>query len=423
MAVAAGLPLRKLDHNFNNAEGSILSFDQMQGLTMANPLWREFVGNRMALEKRYGELLCAYESAFVGYFGGYFPIDYRPSARDTMSPDTMVKLVVTLAELSPSEPSDASESPCTDEGDVLRRLGWEDVQARKPCWALLADTYAAVPASKGTLGKPTPRFSNYQNPHGRDPILIHTNGVSDGELADQVYEAREKGCIGIIVEIVEHQFSGRVLDPDVLRRLAAREEYVDAATPDVVFFGKATGAQGTAVTFGGQLLGRLGIAGSSRGGAVRRWQAQFHKPLPTADLVRATAALEGAVGGDFAVLSRVVGRAVRAYVLERTGANGHAVRPRDVLGGLGCLIFVRKDIAGELLVMGARTAGLWIPWVKWLPRLESDMSRSKVLEEVIGRSSRPAREELSRLLVQRGSKPSWCFWCGGRTTTRKDDWS
>ncbi|TDZ30538.1 hypothetical protein C8035_v002750 [Colletotrichum spinosum] len=149
MAVAAGLPLRKLDHNFNNAEGSILSFDQIQGLTMANPLWREFVGNRMALEKRYGELLYAYESAFV-YFGGYFPIDYRPSARDTMSPDSMVKFVVTLAELSPSEPSDASESPCTDEGDVLRRLGWEHVQARKPCWALLADTYAVVPASKGT---------------------------------------------------------------------------------------------------------------------------------------------------------------------------------------------------------------------------------------------------------------------------------
>lgn len=65
MAVPAGLPLRKLDHDFNNAEGSILSFDQMQALTMSNPLWREFVGNRMGLERRYGELLHAYEEAFT----------------------------------------------------------------------------------------------------------------------------------------------------------------------------------------------------------------------------------------------------------------------------------------------------------------------------------------------------------------------
>lgn len=64
MAFPAGLPLRKLDHNFNNGEGSVLSFDQMRSLTMANPLWREFIDNRLALERRYGKLLHLYEEKF-----------------------------------------------------------------------------------------------------------------------------------------------------------------------------------------------------------------------------------------------------------------------------------------------------------------------------------------------------------------------
>lgn len=63
--VPAGLPLRKLDHNFNNAEGSILTFDQIQSMSMSNPLWREFIGNRLGLEKRYGQLLHSYEESFA----------------------------------------------------------------------------------------------------------------------------------------------------------------------------------------------------------------------------------------------------------------------------------------------------------------------------------------------------------------------
>lgn len=78
------------------------------------------------------------------YFGGYRPIDYRHSSADTMDPDNIVKIILTLAEVPMSEPSDSSESPFTDEDDTLRRIGWEDIQAKKPRWALLADTYAAA---------------------------------------------------------------------------------------------------------------------------------------------------------------------------------------------------------------------------------------------------------------------------------------
>ncbi|KXH60528.1 hypothetical protein CNYM01_00005 [Colletotrichum nymphaeae SA-01] len=456
MAFPAGLPLRKLDHNFNNGEGSILSFDQMRSLTMANPLWREFINNRLALERRYGQLLHLYEEKFSNYFGGFMPIHYGTLTSSTMDPETVVKIILTVAELSMSESSESSESPFTDEDDTLKRLGWEDIQAKQPCWALLSDTSKSSlnPAKCSIINifaepKSSLKYSDSPKPYGSNPTLLHIDGVSDDELRDQLFVAREAGCIGIFIELVETQFNGRVLDPSLLSRLSVmcaeyqlllavdetltaircgapfcfqREEYFDVISPDLVFFGKATGSQGIAISFDGQFVKKFGLSGTSRGRAVRKWQNNFQKPLPTADLIQAMATIEIAVQGKFVMLSRIIGQSIRDFVLEQAAERGHEVTPPEILGGLESLIFVRKDIAGEMLVMGAKTAGSWIPWVKWLPRLEKDMTRSEVLEEIIGGSSGSAREELSNLLTKRGSKPTWCFWCGNRTTAKKDDW-
>ncbi|KAF4925451.1 hypothetical protein CGCVW01_v003572 [Colletotrichum viniferum] len=429
MAVPAGLPLRNLDHDFNNCDGSILCFEQMQSLTLHNPLWREYLGNRIGLERRYAELLHSYEESFAAYFGGFCPIDYGVTTSKTMNPDNIVKIILTLAEISMSESSDSSESPFTDEDDTLKRLGWDDIQVKRPRWALLSDTFAAAASTTVSSSvNPGLRFSSIQKSYGHDPILLHTGGVSDDELRDQIYEAKEQGCIGIIIEIVENQYNGRILDPGLLERLATlcaeeslllavdetltaircgapfsfhREEYCHVASPDIVFFGKATGIQGTAVDFDGQFLKRLGILGISRTVAVKRWQSQFQKPVATADLIHALATLDLTIRGNFTMVSQIIGSTIRSFILEQAEKRGHEVKPHDILGGLESLIFVRKDIAGEFLVMGAKTAGSWIPWVKWLPRLELDMSRGEVLDEIIGTASHQAREDLSEMLAQK----------------------
>ncbi|KAJ0163437.1 hypothetical protein CTA2_3011 [Colletotrichum tanaceti] len=443
MIVPAGLPLRKLDHNFNNAEGSILTFDQLQCLSMSNPLWREFIGNRLGLEKRYGQLLHSYEESFAKYFGGYIPIDYESSGSNIMDPGVVGKMILTLAELSMSE---SSESPFTDGDSTLKRMGWEDIQARKPRWALLSDTFATANASSKTASEESsPTFFTSQKRYGDEPVLLHM----DDELRDQICGAKERGCIGIVVEIVENQYNGRVMDPMTLKRLGSmctqehlllavdetltaircgapfsfqREEYFDAASPDLVFFGKAVSTRGTAIGFHGQFVQKLGLFGSSRGRVIGKWQSRFLEPIALIDLIQSLSAIDMAARGNLAMLSRVIGHAVRGFVLDKAKERGHEVEARDVLGGLESLIFVRKDVAGTMLVMGANTAGAWIPWVKWLPRLERDMSRSEILEETIGSGSRSAREELSKMLLRQGSKPSWCFWCGNRTTTKKSDW-
>nr|XP_036577808.1 uncharacterized protein CTRU02_12114 [Colletotrichum truncatum]KAF6784903.1 hypothetical protein CTRU02_12114 [Colletotrichum truncatum] len=433
LAIPASLTIRKLDHNFNNAEGNILFFDQIELLTMSNPLWREFIGNRMALERRYGALLQKYEEAFSNYFRGYFPMDYRSTGHDAMLPDSIVKLVLTLAEHSLSATSTSSDSASSDTKSIFEELGWEDVQAKNPCWALLSDTYAAaVEPPLGGSVKSGPRFFSSRKHHGNNPIVLHVDGVSDHELKNQLIEAKEKGCIGVMVEIIENNYSGRVLSIEILRRLAAlcaeenlllavdetltaircgspfsfqREEYFDLPSPDIVFFGRSIGVQGTAIAFDGQFLNRFGILEGSRQRAIRKWQSQFHKPLPTAELVQAISTLKILIQRNFTMLSRIIGQAIRTFILEQVAKKGQDFQSQDILGGLESLIFVRKDIAGEFLVMGAKTG-----------------QPSEVLEEVIGCSSEQAREDLSKLLLQKGAKPSWCFWCGNPTTSKKDDW-
>ncbi|KAG7123064.1 hypothetical protein HYQ44_020189 [Verticillium longisporum] len=52
----SGIPKQRLNHDLNSAWGAILCFDQLQAITPANPLWHEFVTNRLKLEKRQFEL-------------------------------------------------------------------------------------------------------------------------------------------------------------------------------------------------------------------------------------------------------------------------------------------------------------------------------------------------------------------------------
>lgn len=64
-AFPAGIPKRRLDHDLNSAWGSVLCFGQLQAITTANPLWQEFLVNRLAVESRYNEFLSLYTDSFA----------------------------------------------------------------------------------------------------------------------------------------------------------------------------------------------------------------------------------------------------------------------------------------------------------------------------------------------------------------------
>lgn len=277
--------------------------------------------------------------------------------------------------------------------------------------------------------------------------------MSQADLRATLEAAKEQGCIGVVVETVETQYNGRVLDPAHYKRarracaekglvfavdetLTAvrcgcpfsfqRGEYADTEPPDVVFFGRALAAQGAAVHFGAPLLRTLGFSGDDgRREAVKAWQRRGQtrpaRPLASAVLVQAMAAADLAAERELPMVSRAVGRAVREFVMRHVrglgvrDVQGEApVREQDVLGGLEAFVFVRKDVAAGLRVMGAGTAAQWMPWVRWFPRLEMDMASSGVLEAVVGRGSRASREGLAGVLSRADARPYWCFCCGNR---------
>ncbi|CRK29420.1 hypothetical protein BN1723_005441 [Verticillium longisporum] len=302
-----------------------------------------------------------------------------------------------------------------EEDTVLKLVGWNQKQANTPRWALLSDSYTAVANSPSSV----------------------------------IEDAKEGGCIGIIIEIVDGQYSGRAFDPVLLKRLRRvcaekqlilaadetltaircgapfafqREEYADVEPPDLAFFGRAMCAHGIAINFAAPFIRSLGIARSLQVQAVRHWQNKASKPVLTPVLVQALALVDLAVAGDFPVLSWQVGKAVRDFIVDAARKNGCQEHPQSFIGGLDSLIFVRKDIAEPLLVMGASTAGPWIPWVRWFPRLEVDMSKPAVIRSILGTASKETRQNLSRQMIDEGSKPKWCFWCGSKASNKKSTW-
>ncbi|KAG7131916.1 hypothetical protein HYQ46_009604 [Verticillium longisporum] len=180
-----------------------------------------------------------------------------------------------------------------EEDTVLKLLGWNQNQANTPRWALLSDSHTAAANSPSSVG--TPGTNPDKGHHcGSDPFFLNP-ASTQGDLRAQLENAKESGCIGIIVEIVDGQYSGRAFDPVLLKRmrrvcaekqliLAAdetltaircgapfafqREEYADVEPPDLAFFGRAMCAHGIAINFAAPFVRSLGIARSLQVQAV-----------------------------------------------------------------------------------------------------------------------------------------------------------
>ncbi|KAF3355080.1 hypothetical protein VdG1_04292 [Verticillium dahliae VDG1] len=212
----SGIPKQRLNHDLNSAWGAILCFDQLQAITPANPLWHQFVTNRLKLEKRYDELLAHFEAKFISFFKGFYPIDYQNSSTQAMNPVLTSKMILMLGRFILAK---GSNTPVhvVEEDTVLKLVGWNQKQASTPRWALLSDSYTAVANSPSSVG--TPGTNPDKGHHcGSDPFFLNPTS-SQGDLRAQLEDAKESGCIGIIIEIVDGQYSGRAFDPVLLKRL------------------------------------------------------------------------------------------------------------------------------------------------------------------------------------------------------------
>ena len=203
-----------------------------------------------------------------------------------------------------------------------------------------------------------------------------------------------------------------------------RTEYSKTKPPDLVFFGKALGLSGIGIDFGGAFARRFSLTeAAKRRKAIISWQGLVTRPVQLADLIEGLGILEMAVSKDWVARSRAIGGLIRQSIKDRLRADGEDGNSEDLFGGLECLIFVRREIATRFLVMSASLAGPWVPWVRWMPKLDEQMTDRCQLERYIfGSMSGPSREKLATELEGRNSKPLWCFWCGRTASVTKLDW-
>lgn len=264
------------------------------------------------------------------------------------------------------------------------------------------------------------------------------------------------------MEIVANTHSGAVITPPQLNALSAacaasglilaidetltaircgapfayqRHEYATLSIcPDLVFFGKALGVNGTGINFGGGYLQRLGIKDRIHARqAIIDWQNCVTQAVPLPVLIDALGVLEMAVAGDWIMRSRTIGGKLRKIVVTRARhmslhslsnamEENAVVQETEVLGGIDSFLFVHIRIAGSFLVMGASNPAPQAKWVRWLPRLDKKMMNEETLESIFSTEGANMRRMLSDRMERQGMKPVWCFWCGNRAINREIPW-
>ncbi|KAI3120206.1 hypothetical protein CBS147326_9554 [Penicillium roqueforti] len=308
-----------LDHDFHNFWGCILSVTELQDRPIADALATEYWENPVKCKRKYTK-----QYVVRTFFNGTLPISFHSHVSDALSPGTAMSMLLRLAIFSQCDtPESIHASSSLSRAQLASLLGFTELYVENPRWAVIEGAYAAGFGSLANLSAHAP-FRNHAT--GNLGIGINLVGHSTASFVIVLSEAKQQGCIGVIVEIVSNQSNGKITTPEEFRMLCEacretglllavdetitalrcgalsayqRSEYRDGPKPDLVFFGKALGAQGIGINFDGLLLSRLGIQSPLRKRqAVNDWQAIVTQPLYLPVLVDALGVLEMAVAGD-----------------------------------------------------------------------------------------------------------------------------
>jgi hypothetical protein len=400
------------------------------------------------------------------FFNGTLPISFHGHVTDAASPITVAGMLMRLALAAKCDGPDSIHSPAKlDRAGLASLLDWTEVNLETPRWAVIQDSYAGgfgcmvCRVQKSHHLQYPPRYVHLTNSEvlkanlsaqpafrdhatGSPAINVKVVGQSMADLSALLSIAKLQGCIGVVVEIVSNQFNGRVTTPKELHNLSQacrenglilvidetitalrcgapfahqRPEYKDIEKPDLVFFGKALGINGIGINFDGPYMRRLGIeAPSKKSQAIYDWQAVVTQPIYVPVLIDAIGVLEMAKAGDWVGRSKIIGQHLRDIALERArlltkdGARSEV----GIIGGLESFIFVHKDVAETFLVMGASNAGPWVRWVRWLPRMDRQLTDKLTVKSLMSNVGVSKRRYMSQCLEEEGLRPQWCFYCG-----------
>lgn len=303
---------------------------------------------------------------------------------------------------------------------------FEDESKSNPRVAITAGSYGA---GYGCLAYNAVMESNRLVANGPRPIIIATENSS--KIDAQIKEAKNDGCIALIVELVRAG-DGKALTENAWKNIIkACEKYalvlvVDEALtsircgapfayqlpqyarhgyPDLVLFGKAVRTNGIAVEWRGMNIQKLGIEQrEERLFTILDWQERVTEMAQVADLLISWGTLVLAKREQWPKRAQLIGRILKERIVAE-GATASSVR------GLHSLLYIPLQDIGRLgpPVMGARAG----KYLRWLPAMDEVMTSEEELRtKVFGLGSIPHRREISAYLASQGLKLGFCSRCG-----------
>lgn len=446
------------DLDFHQSFGSFLTRKNPVDKTVDREIagyWRMLTERPSELQYHVFDIRERYEKTFRRYFKAQV-ISVHGHVSDGANPNLLMSLLLhlmkgpeeiesspesILANDSANDPaSDAPSSPVSDSGStsssdsasdstsgstVVEIDLLEHANKRNPRIALAQGTYGAVfgPMAHGCV-------LPYVRPlvNGPKPFVIETQAADT--INGRVREAKAKGCIALIAEIVRAA-DGSVISAAAWKHLvqACREhclvlivdealtamrcgapfayqlpQYAESGFPDLVLFGKAVRTNGIAVEWRGINIRKLGINHKeSRLHTVLSWQERFTALASAQDLLASWGTLILARRENWTTRAPTIGRLLRD-MLRREG-----IMPQ-LISGLHGLIYIRQEdyhTESPIMVAGAGS------YVRLLPTMDEVMtSRAQLLTKVFGATSIPHRAELAAFLRNNDLEMHWCSKCG-----------
>lgn len=265
--------------------------------------------------------------------------------------------------------------------------------------------------------------------NGPRPVVIQTNITSS--IDAQIANARRKGCIAMITEIVRAK-DGKVVCEKAWKNIlkacqkhglilvvdealtAIRcgapfacqlPQYAKHGLPDLILFGKAVRTNGVAIDWRGINIQKLGITDAEdRHFTILDWQERTTEMAQVADLLFSWGTILLAKQEDWPQRSVRIGEILRNIIVDE------GVR-ESLIGGLHSLIYLRLLDNERLLspVMGAKAGN----HVRWFPVMDDVMmSADELRTKVFGESSLPHRREVAGYLRRHNMRLGYCSRCG-----------
>ncbi|KAH8593532.1 hypothetical protein B0O99DRAFT_515565, partial [Bisporella sp. PMI_857] len=152
------------------------------------------------------------------FFDGTLPISFHDHVSDALCPVTIMGMLMRLGIFSECDSPEFIHAPASlNRAWLASLLGLTELHFENLRWAVVEGSYAVGFSSVANLSAHPP-FRDYAT--GNLGTRVKLVGQSRATLFEALSMANQRGCIGVVLEIVHNQFNSQVTTLNELSNLS-----------------------------------------------------------------------------------------------------------------------------------------------------------------------------------------------------------